>query len=481
MIDFNNRPLSRTTSSFTEDQQKAYDELMKFINNPFDENNFCYALTGPAGTGKTYLISAIIANCNLSNSVIGLAAPTHKACRVLGASLAINKKVNTIASDLGYSMSLDLDNIDINNPRFAPTRPQKIGNYRLYIVDEASMLGRRVVDKIKEIAKSRQIKIIWCGDASQLYPVKEHYSAAFTGCKTVALTQIVRQGEDNPISDLLVKLRYDIAHRKHTFIEEITRNPYRFNDANTKGYQCLKRADFVNLININFSDEQITKNTDFVKVVAYTNPAVNNWNKYIRNTSIEGAEKAIITKNDLFMSYVSIVDRFLSFDIKNSEDYIVHDIVNYTQAKTGIKGFMVRFQAIHGGQISSPLFIVDHRDQESINKFYIIAKKLISDAEQAPYKYRGEKWKNYYSFRDNNLLLTDIKNMSGDIEFKKSIDYGFAITSHKSQGSTYDTVFVDTLDILYDKNGYPYKDIDDVNRRLYVACSRAKSKLYLLV
>ena len=47
------------------------------------------------------------------------------------------------------------------------------------------------------------------------------------------------------------------------------------------------------------------------------------------------------------------------------------------------------------------------------------------------------------------------------------------------QGSTFDTVFVDVNDIVYDKNGQPYTDAEQINRRLYVACSRCKNKLYL--
>jgi DNA helicase IV len=40
-------------------------------------------------------------------------------------------------------------------------------------------------------------------------------------------------------------------------------------------------------------------------------------------------------------------------------------------------------------------------------------------------------------------------------------------------------VFVDVNDIVYDKNGRVYTDAEEINRRLYVACSRAKTKIYL--
>ena len=49
----------------------------------------------------------------------------------------------------------------------------------------------------------------------------------------------------------------------------------------------------------------------------------------------------------------------------------------------------------------------------------------------------------------------------------------------KLQGSTYDTVFVDLNDMIYDKNGNIYPNADDLLRRLYVACSRASHNLIL--
>ena len=70
-------------------------------------------------------------------------------------------------------------------------------------------------------------------------------------------------------------------------------------------------------------------------------------------------------------------------------------------------------------------------------------------------------------------------NRDGTTMFGRDLDYGFALTSHKSQGSTFDTSLVDVNDIVFDKYGNPYTNAEEINRRLYVACSRCKNKLYL--
>lgn len=468
-------------AGFTNDQMKAYHALIDFINNPYDVNDYKRALVGAAGTGKTYLVKALIKNCGLSYSTIGLAAPTHKACRVLSESIQIpNIKVNTLQSDLGLRLNFDVEKFDIDNPPFDPKGSIKIGNYQLYIVDESSMINRSLLMFLEKTCKNNKCKIIYIGDATQLAPVGEKYSSAFKGIKTSNLNQIVRQGEDNPISHLLDLLRYDVEHKTFTFLEYITKNRCKFNDDNTKGYQVCNPIEFEYLVQLNFSDEELTRNIDYVKVIAYTNNTVSAWNKFIRNAIISDSEKAVITKNDLIISYVTLVNQFNDCIIKNSEEYVLKDVVNYVHPKYNLKGFMVRFIAIHGGAVTSPIFVIDHKDNFTIQMYVKLSRDLIQAAKTAPARVRSQRWKDYFSFKESCLLLTNIINpVTRKIEFGRDLDYGFSLTAHKSQGSTFNTSFVDVNDIVFDKYGNPYTDAEEINRRLYVACSRSKNKLYL--
>lgn len=469
-------------NSFTKGQLTAYYELIRFINDPYNPNDCKRALVGPAGTGKTYLLKALIKNCNISYSLIKLGAPTHKACRVIRESINMtNIKVNSMASDLGFRPNYDSSKFDIKNPPFDSKGRSKIleDKPKLYIMDESSMIGRGELHYLNKFCSSVQCKIIFVGDSYQLPPVNEKYSPAFKGVKTYELTEIVRQGDDNPVSKLLNILRQDIKNRTFHFLEYISNHRSEFNEDNTKGYQVLFPSEFQRMVGINFSDEQYVTNIELAKVVAYTNDCVSNWNKFIRNSIIKDAEKSILNKNDLILSGITIVNNFNDTIIINSEEYIIHDIVNYTHPRYNIKGFLVKFQAIHGGVISSPLFVVDHSDIYSIQMYYKVSNELIDAAKNASSSTRVQKWKDYYAFKESCLILVNVKNKMGETLVNRNIDYGFAITSHKSQGSTYDTVFVEVNDIVYDKNGYPYADAEEINRRLYVACSRCKNKLYL--
>lgn len=466
---------------FTKGQLEAYKGLIEFINSSYNNNDYKRALTGPAGTGKTYLLKAIIKNCNVSYSLIGLSAPTHKACRVLGEAIRIpNVKIHTLQSDLGLKLNFDVEKFDIKNPPFDPKGRVKIGDFKIYIIDESSMINRGLLMFLEKICKQNQCKIIYVGDASQLAPVNESYSAAFRNVKTYSLTEIVRQGDDNPISDLLPLLRYDIEHKTYSFLNYIIKNRSKFNYDFTKGYEVCDNNKFTELVKINFNDEQLSKNVDFAKIIAYTNVCVSSWNKYIRNFIIKGYDKAIITKNDLIISYVTIVNKFNDAVIKNSEEYIISDIVNYIHPTYNLKGFMIKFQAIHGGQITSPLFVLDHTDKFTMQMYAKISQDMIAAAKNSRANMRAQRWRDYYTFKESCLLLTNILGSDGrTLLYGRDLDYGFSLTAHKSQGSTFDTALVDVDDIVFDKNGNVYRNCEEVNRRLYVACSRCRNKLYL--
>ena len=166
------------------------------------------------------------------------------------------------------------------------------------------------------------MKIIYVGDDHQLAPVGENTSEAFKYVKSYKLKQIVRQEEDNPIRPLLDMLRKDIDNRTYKFLNFIIKHPEGFDKDFTKGYKVLNTQDFDNEVYKQFNDEAITRNTDFVRIIAYTNKAVGAWNKIVRNSIIKDANKSPITKNDLITSYVTIVDEYNDIIIRNSEDYI---------------------------------------------------------------------------------------------------------------------------------------------------------------
>lgn len=420
---------------FTDDQKDAVDDLIDFIAAPWSDTDYIHALCGAGGVGKTFVTKYIIQNCKFSSSVIACAAPTHKACRVFSNAIG-GKTVETIQSIFGFRLDADIENFDPNNPTFNPIGRIKLldKEIRLLIIDEASMLNGKLVGYINKLCKKHKIKIIYVGDTSQLPPVNERTSRAFTiATKINYLNETVRQGDNNPISGLLSILRNDIARGKYDMLKFISdpKNKSKYNDKGC-GFTVCGSAEFNYYIEQAFTDKAYTNNVDMYRIIAYTNAKVTSWNNYIRQMIIKGADKSIITKNDLIMSYATVVDDFNDIIINNSEEYIIHDIADFQDPKFDFKCFMIKFQAIHGGNITQPLCVIDHTDKYTLQLYFNKLNNLINDAKAADGTSRSAKWKEYFKFKRKYLLANNILNSYGKIIFSRDIDYGFAITSHKS-------------------------------------------------
>ena len=463
--------------TFTKGQSEAIKGLIEFFDSPYNDSKRIYGLTGSPGVGKTFVTKYIVNKCKLPNSCIKACSPTHKACRVLGQ--AIGTHTYTIHSVFGFRPNLNLEDFDYNNPIFKPVGEPKLKNIKVLIVDECSMLNASLVSYINKICNEHAIKILYIGDSAQLAPVNERRSTAFVSCvKIYELTEVVRQGEDNPIRELLDIIRKDINNKTLDCLSFLTTLNSPIYNSKGEGFGVVNNKQFTNIIKEKFNDEEFTKNIELYKVIAYTNLKVNYWNNIIRNEIILDAERNFITNNDLIMAYETILDEYMSPIISNSEEYIIKDMVNYTDDKYDFKGFLIKFQLVNGGMITKPLFVIDHRDKYTILQYIKVLEELIANAKKATGGTRAKRWKEYYNFKENYLLATNIKR-GNQIIYSRDIDYAFAITANKAQGSTYDNVFIDLNDICFTNTGILRDNKDEMLRRLYVAISRARHEVIL--
>ena len=140
-------------------QQAAHDGVVELIKVRSTDTRQA-ALIGYAGTGKTFTVNRIRATCDDLGLVILTAAPTNKAVRVLGQGITVHKALGLAVDSQGRerqtSAGPQLDGVD------------------LLIVDEASMISRRMRDKIVAAASQAGVRcILWVGDDAQLPPVED--------------------------------------------------------------------------------------------------------------------------------------------------------------------------------------------------------------------------------------------------------------------------------------------------------------------
>lgn len=448
-------------------QREALEKLSDWYNSKELEAT----VEGYAGTGKTFILRYFIQH--IVNKTFTITAPTHKALRVLEAQ--IGRKGMTLHSLHGLRPNIDLQSFDIENPQFDPLNPSKIQNYNLIIIDECSMINKDLFILNRERAKQFNVKILYVGDPLQLPPVNEDISPTFATVKTkVHLTQVVRQEEGNPLLELFPLLRDDIRNKTNTFLNHIVRNRSKMSDG--IGYEILPVDQWRDKLIHEFSSDNFHQDIDHFRLVAYTNNAVTQWNTAIRDAVI-GKDADIIHINDLLLAYNTIVDEFKDPIILNSEDYIIEDIRPYFSDEK-IKTFAVNLKSMYDGHITQPFLVVDSKDVS-----FMRYKQILTHLYNRAANHEQHGWYVYYKFKNRFLTNTrfTIDTIQGTKYINKDIDYGYAMTVHKTQGSTFNNVAIDLTNLVFTWTPYGRRevDIDTRNKLMYVALSRAKNSVLL--
>jgi len=427
-------------------------------------------LKGFAGTGKTFLMKYFIEH--IVDKSFTITAPTHKALTVLQKHIGI--KGLTLQSLHGLKPNTELSTFDIDSLSFDTIGNPKMRNYSLIIIDESSMINTSLFELNRERMKEYGVKVLYVGDPLQLPPIKEDESQVFKSVKTVIeLDTVIRQTDGNPLLHLFTLLRDDIKNQGSTCLNYITENPN--NIKNGVGYKMVDMAEYKSLMTEYFSDDKFYANIDYVRSTAFTNLMVNTWNTHIRNAVFDTRGESIIIE-DLLTSYKTLVDDNMNAIITNSEDYVIQDINDYRN-EYGLDVKCVILKSASTLKDVQMLQVLDHTKPENV-RLYI--KILTSIRENCIASNKRGKWMPYYAFKNKILAMIDVEVAGKPIP--REIDYGYTLTTHKLQGSTFDNIFVDGRDICLpiSKWGKPYKnDINLRNRLLYVALSRAKYIAYI--
>lgn len=447
-------------------QQLAASKLYDWWKSPSLEAT----LKGYAGTGKTYLLKHFI-NVIVDKSFT-ITAPTHKALRVL--EQHVNVKGKTLQSLHGLKPNTDLVNFDVDSLNFDTIGAPKMQNYSLIIIDESSMINTDLFELNRRRSKEYGVKVLYVGDDLQLPPVKESESQVFNNVSTIIeLDTIIRQKEDNPLLHLFELLRNDIREGKSDCLTYLTNN--RNGIVNDKGYKVLNLTEAKHIILDYFSCEEFFNNIDYVRSTAYTNVSTNSWNNYIRENIFETHGENVII-DDLITSYKTLVDDNNAPIITNSEDYIIDQIRPYRN-EYRLDVNCVILKSTYNLKKTEMLQVLNTKDPENIMKYInlltLLRRKAIATG--------GKKgWYPFHRFKNQILCMTDV-----EIDGKKitrELDYGYTLTVHKLQGSTFNNIFVDGQDICQPMTKWGKRisaDINLRNRLLYVGLSRAKDKAYI--
>jgi ATP-dependent DNA helicase PIF1 len=410
--------------------------IKKFNNG---ENLF---ITGPGGTGKTFLIKELIKQSSKKIQV----------CALTGcAALLLQCNARTIHSWSGIKLANgkieDIVDSVVNNKYLKSTWRSK----QVLIIDEISMMSKKIFNLLNIIAKTTRqndkpfgnMQVVFLGDFYQLPPVNksddkdgnkfcfesDDWIELFPLSNQILLTHIFRQ-DDDEYKKILMNIRkglFDESTKKilETRIIKFENNDKRQDDI-IKIFPLKNKVDIVNISN-------------FVNLEG---------DKYMNVTSIRKDVKEMVdTKKEIPNKLIDAYKRASPKQIEYEISYIRgnNPSVNELQLKVGARIMcIINLDMDNGicngsqGRVEKITTCVDNKMKSILVQFDNGIKKEI-----AQHGWQSEVYPNIVMYQFPIVLA-------------------WAITIHKIQGATLDKAIMDIGDSIFEYG------------QTYVALSRIK-------
>ena len=423
-----------------------------------------------------------------------------------------------------------------NNPVNIYNKNYKsIDKYDIIIIDEVSMINYELLNKLNFISKLIKGKIILIGDRNQLPPINEKISSVFAKnykCNKFILTKIERYKNDivkysssiinniqlkskvlNPSHILFTKsfdkwiAEYLSAINNSIILSYTNSNRSKINKHirkvlfpnETKRFTINEKIIFntyYRTLNTKFYSSQISTIIDISEEeYKFNNIDTNsllNLKVSLKNTQ-KNPKKILLTEKLCPICFESDIDEmeqtrcdhlFCSKCIKIwlkenkccplcrcnivDNEIEIKDCPNITTLIMEIKNKLENL-ILMVWKIDLPEDTITIISDSSLEKY----KNLCSIIESKLNTIKDLLYKKKDKF--NSILLIRLWEFYYEnvIDVIANIDYGYCITIHKSQGSTYSNVFVDIQNII--KNNKT-----DTKQCVYTAITRASNKLIIL-
>lgn len=446
--------------TLTQDQQNAYSAFRKFLIDPDDKT---FVLSGYAGTGKSTLVRKLLADLPRMEQTYRLLDPKYELPEVIltattnkaAQNLAeiVGRQVRTIHATLGLTVFNDYERgtTKLGVRAGAPA----IGDALIFI-DEASYIDDYLLKIIYR--QTQTCKLVFIGDPAQLLAVNATRSPVFDAGHTEAtLTQIVRQADDNPIQNVC-----------NDFREAVLSGNFKYLSPDNQTIKHLPREDFEREIVGEFTRPDWKYGDS--KVLAWTNRTVIAFNQGIRDC-VQGTPELEVGDYAVVNQYVKLGNKSFKTDqqvlITSKVPTSIFGIDGHIVGlDDGEKGFLpldwdaavtleksVRKEMDKARKELQEISIMMDALDKAAPDYVSMVKELVS---------RRASLENTYAYHSDKL-----PKIASWLDLRAA----YACTVNKSQGSTYDKVFIDLDDMG------KCKQHDQLARMLYVGASRARNQI----
>lgn len=434
--------------TYNKEQQSAIVNAVSFLKTNTDPTQY-YVIEGKAGTGKTTIAKEILKE--FEDEQIYVAAVSHKAKGVIKSSFGDDtrgKKFFSIAGLLGMK---GINDNDTQTTKFQVGLkvPLLDNPPALLVIDEASMITENVLKKIIDInsSLSRPFQMLFLGDIGQIQPIRDEQSEFYRTHKDLLnkksdifnskhkskLITRVRQGEANPI------LPYADYFWENSQKENPELNPtqhiVRNNQITDKGSLLFSNSEGEVLNSVIKAVKNAVEKglTNHVKIVTYHVNEKTELNQKIHEALF--GKDSDYSKGDMLIlnSPYDLPD--VNATMENSSEIQIKSIQDEDTDEFGVHTLYL--------ETNGTAYTRTGNEQKDC------VIQVVSRNDIGLYNQKLQELASYAKRQTNRALK---KQAWGDFwEYKgryADVDFGYAITAHKSQGSTYDIVVVDEKDIM---------------------------------
>lgn len=434
--------------TYNKEQQSAIINAVSFLKTNTDPTQY-YVIEGKAGTGKTTIAKEILKE--FEDEQIYVAAVSHKAKGVIKNSFGEDtrgKKFFSIASLLGMK---GINDNDTQTTKFQVGLkvPLLDNPPALLVIDEASMITEDVLKKIIDInsSLSRPFQMLFLGDIGQIQPIRDEQSEfyrthndllnkksdIFNSKHKSKLITRVRQGEANPI------LPYADYFWENSQKENPELNPtqhiVRNNQITDKGSLLFSNSESEVLNSVIKAVKNAVEKglTNHVKIVTYHVNEKTELNQKIHEALF--GKDSDYSKGDMLIlnSPYDLPD--VNATMENSSEIQIKSIQDEDTDEFGVHTLYLEtngtaYTRTGNEQKDCVIQVVSRND---IGLYNQKLQELASYAKrQTNRALKKQAWSDFWEYKGRYA----------------DVDFGYAITAHKSQGSTYDIVVVDEKDIM---------------------------------
>lgn len=475
----------------TDCQAHADEAFERFVS---DEDMTVFGLFGFAGTGKSRMTSRFIKS-HMAGKVIFLASPTHKAAHILRGFLRdeaisytdtpLEVTVERLHASIEWRMRRGLDtsreeaelleamaggahpvvgttaqllgirpdikqNQDAHDLKFSKVARgtiETVERVDWVIVDEVSMLSMDHFNMVVKLAKARGAKILVVGDPGQLPPVNAGAIPFERFGNKATLDQVVRTNSSAILS-----------------VATAVRNGRDFTGIRGDGVHHV--ANVAGTFLANLTEPPGEDERDWSVYVAYRNVTVDAVAEaacvklYGHGRGVIAPGEVVLATNSLMRGRGPVKETLCT----NGETLVVEHV-----GLMGEWGQNVTIRSVSTGKRFDAEYLPESEARNPDSRYNVALRALRANAEMLQKQFNGlrdsgdydeasrvdqqrrQAWAQYFSLRDDTVL---------------GVQHPFAITSHKSQGSSYCRAFVDATDM---------QSFDP--RSLYVGVTRPKEEL----